>query len=105
GSELGSEIIRCRCAEVLTPSPLPLDDSLQAVMCRSAAERATLLHYLGNEEGRWADRIQVYAEAGLFESNFAYVDTFDANSEGVAFTFHSRRDGAPIETQVLLKTI
>ncbi len=36
-----------RCAEVLATSPLVLDDCLEAVVCRSHAERVTLLHLLG----------------------------------------------------------
>jgi len=39
-------IRRRRCAEVLAPSPLPLRDNLQWVICRSQAERAMLLSAL-----------------------------------------------------------
>lgn len=97
---VGEKIIRCRCAEVLVPSPLQLDGVLQAVLCRSTAERATLLHYLGNAAAYWAPRIRVYSEPGIFESRYTYIDTFDATSGGVSFALHPRRDGAHVEVKV-----
>ncbi len=99
----GPEILRCRCAEVLMPSPLPLDGALQAILCRSDAERRTLLHYLGDHAERWASRIRVYRENGLFESRYTYVDAFDATGAGVTFKLHPRRDNAAVRTFIEVK--
>lgn len=96
----GSSILRRRCAEVLLPSPLIVKGSLQAVMCRSPAERATLLHLLGSKAVQWKDRIRVYSEPGLFENTYAYMDTVDGASDGVRFTFHPRRDGRPVRAEI-----
>lgn len=97
-SAQGADIIRRRCAEVLLPSPLRLPGNLQGVLCRSPAERATLLHLLGNSADRWSERIRVYAEPGLFESRYAYLNTVDGGPEGVVFTLNPRRDGVSVTT-------
>lgn len=95
-SARGADIIRRRCAEVLLPSPLQLPGNLQGVLCRSPAERATLLHLLGDSANQWSDRIRVYAEPGLFESRYVYLNTVDGGPDGVRFTLHPRRDGATV---------
>lgn len=97
-SAQGADIIRRRCAEVLLPSPLQLPGNLQGVLCRSPAERATLLHLLGNSANQWSDRIRVYAEPGVFESRYAYLNTVDGGPNGVAFTLSPRLDGASVRT-------
>lgn len=102
-SELGADIKRRRCAEVLVPSPLRLEGNLQGILCRSPAERSTLLHLLGEAADRWKDRIRVYTKPGLFENRYAYLDTVDGSPTGVAFTFHPRRDGAHVATQMWVR--
>ena len=99
-SSLGAEIIRRRCAEVLLPSPLYLVGTLQAVMCRSTAERTTLLHLLGDAAAQWNPQIRVFSQPGLFENIYAYLDTVDARSEGISFRFHPRRDGRDVITEM-----
>lgn len=96
----GTDIVRRRCAEVLVPNALELRGNLQWVLCRSAAERATLLHLLGDSADQWSNRISVYAEPGLFESRYAYLNTVDAGLGGVTFTFSPRRDGASVSTEM-----
>ncbi len=98
--EQGAEIVHSRCAEVLVPSPLELPDHLQAVLCRSPAERATLLHLLGDAANQWNGRIRVYGEPGLFESQYAYMDTVDGGPDGIDFTLHPRRDGLAVRTEM-----
>lgn len=94
-------VVRARCAEVLVGSPLPLDGHLSAVLCRSSAERNYFLHLLGPEIAtKWAKRIYVHAEPGIFEKRWAYVDTVDALADGFAFTFHARSDGSPCDFKV-----
>jgi len=83
-----SGIIRERCAEVLMPSPLQLDDALQAILCRSPAERATLLQLLGDDAAIWQNRIRVHSATGLFNSEYVYLDSVSLSNEGVAFKFH-----------------
>lgn len=96
-----NSIVRARCAEVLARSPLPLDGHLSAVLCRSPAERNYLLHLLGPKDAaKWAKKIYVHAEPGIFEKRWAYVDTVDAVADGFVFTFHSRSDGAPCDFRV-----
>lgn len=102
-SERGINIKRRRCAEVLVPSPLQLEGNLQSILCRSPAERSTLLHLLGEAVDRWYDRIRVYTKPGLFENRYAYLDTVDGGPTGVAFTFHPRRDGAHVATQMRVR--
>lgn len=97
-SALGADIVRRRCAEVLVPQRLRLQGHLQGVLCRSPAERATLLHFLGEVADQWSDRIRVFAEPGLFESQYTYLDTVDVGPDGVAFTLNPRRDGAHVNT-------
>lgn len=96
----GDEIKRRRCAEVLISSPLQLNGHLQAVLCRSPAERSTLLHLLGDSAGQWRDRIRVFAEPGLFENRWAYVNTVDGGPNGIEFTLHPRQDGRTVATKL-----
>lgn len=102
-TDASQEIRRCRCAEVLVPSPMALEGRLQAVLCRSPAERATLLHMLGDHAAAWSDRVRTFSEPGLFENTYAYVDGIDGTDKGVFFTLHPRRDGAEIKTEVWLQ--
>lgn len=79
-----------RCAEVLVDSPLNLDDSLEAIVCRSDAERKTLLHILGDESVRWASKIQVLSQPGFFNAEYAFVESVDLSSDGAHVRFHPR---------------
>ncbi len=61
------DIIFRRNAEVLVPDRLPLDPTLKFIVCRSTAERHTLLTLLPADLRRqWAPRIRL-GEGGLFE--------------------------------------
>jgi hypothetical protein len=97
-----SDVIRCRCAEVLIPNRLILDGSLQAVLCRSPAERATLLYMLGDAAERWSRIIRVYTEPGIFENRYAYVDSVAVSRHGVSFTTHPRYDVQPVSLEILI---
>ena len=79
-----------RCAEVLIESPLILDDALEAVVCRSDAERKTLLYYLGGHAEQWADRVRVMSQPGYFNAEYAFVESVDLAAEGVQVRFHPR---------------
>jgi hypothetical protein len=82
---------------------MPLNGALQAILCRSPAERAMLLHLLGPHREEWSSRIRVHRTAGLFESRFTYLDTFDASTSGVRFALHPRRDGASVECEIIVR--
>jgi hypothetical protein len=91
-------ILRARCAEVLAPSPLTLRGHLQAIVCRSPAERAFLLHLAGAQAASvWSRRTSVFAEQGVFENKWVYVDSVEATSDGVKIKFHPRVDSKPID--------
>ena len=81
-----------RCAEVLAESPLPLANTLQWVYCRTAAERDTLLHMLGEKQASWAQRIQISNDLQLFERDFTFVDSVFLTANGVNFQLNPRRD-------------
>lgn len=88
-----------RCAEVLVESPLALGPELEAVVCRSDAERKTLLHQLGEAAGVWAGRIQVMSQPGFFNAEYAFVESVDLASDGVHVRFHPRVR-LPMESQI-----
>jgi hypothetical protein len=76
-------------------SPHPLENSLQAILCRSPAERATLLHLLGRRAARrWASKVRVSTQPGIFENQWAYLSEFNGGPTGVSFAIHPpRRSG------------
>jgi len=89
-------ITTARCAEVLAPSPLPLDGHLQSVLCRSRAERQTLLHHLGDAADDWADLIRVSDDMQVFQREYCYVEEVSVANNGVVFRLHPRHHDAPI---------
>jgi hypothetical protein len=93
-------IITARCAEVLAPSPLPLEGHLQFILCRSRAERQTLLHQLGDAADDWADLIRVSDDMQVFQREFCYVEEVSIATRGVVFRLHPRVAYAPILVQV-----
>lgn len=93
------DIIRSRCAEVLVPSPLDLSESLAGVVCRSHAERRTLMHLLGPEKEKWANKIRIFKNPGLFENRFAYVDSVNIHDNKLVLAIHGREDGKPVLTR------
>ena len=100
GSPQGDDIVRSRCAEVLLPSPLELTGTLRGILCRSPAERSTLIHLLGEHAAHWRERVRVFREPGLFENRYAYLYSVDADSNGVVLKIHPRSDGRPVTTQM-----
>jgi ssDNA thymidine ADP-ribosyltransferase, DarT len=88
-----------RCAEVLVDSPLNLDDCLEAIVCRSDAERKTLLHILGDVADAWASKVQVLSQPGFFNAEYAFVESVDLSSDGVHVRFHPRVK-LPMEAKV-----
>lgn len=85
-------IISHRCAEVLVPSPFPLAASLTEVICRTAAERETLIHLLGKSATAWKSGISVSEDAFAFCRDYAFVDEVALSSQGVSFRLNPRKD-------------
>ena len=107
-----------RHAEIVKERELPLE-TLRIVVCRTGAERATLLHTLGADADRWVDRVRIvpvgrglfYRERGLhvqevrltaghvhfsvFRRNFEYhiqVRITDADTGRLLFARRGRGD-------------
>ena len=85
-------IIAHRCAEVLAPSPLVLSDMLQWIYCRSEAERASLIHALGNTAPVWDKRIRVSDDIKVFEKRFCFVEAVSLANDGIIFRLNPRHD-------------
>jgi hypothetical protein len=91
-------IIARRCAEVLVPSPLPLNaGALRWVYCRSNAERMYLLDMLNYEEKFWAARVRVSDDLRVFEKRHTFVQSVDISDEGIIFSLAPRIDAADVK--------
>lgn len=88
-------IRRSRCAEVLCSSPLTLGGNLEAIICRSDAERRLLLHELGNKFVN-PSRVLVFKEPGLFNADYSFVESADLASDGLSVRLHPPRRGASL---------
>lgn len=89
-----------RAAEVLCHSPLILADHLKWIVCRSEAERETLIHMAG-PAGRALRRNIVTSDDGkVFEKRFAFVEKVYASSEGISFHLSPRHDASPLKVRV-----
>jgi hypothetical protein len=97
------DTVRARCAEVLIESPLQIDEALVAVLCRSAAERQTLLHACGRLTDALKNKIVVYREVGIFERRFANVETVSLGPTGLSFSLHPRVDSLPVSFEAEVK--
>ena len=94
-----SSITYSRCAEVLVPSPMAIDDRLTAIICRSVAERLFLLDKMGALAAkRWANLIHVSDDLNVFEKKYIFVDTVSVQNDGVLFKMHPA--GPPVHVRV-----
>jgi hypothetical protein len=100
GIDNDKSIITARCAEVLAPSPLPLAENLQFVLCRSQAERQTLLHAIGDMADQWADIVRVSDDIQVFQKEFCYVEEVALSTKGVTFRLHPRNNPGKVEVRV-----
>lgn len=97
----GDDTIRShRCAEVLTPTPLDLNECLREIYVRSEPERETLLYLLGRERERWGDRCYVSDGLKVFDKKFAFVQEVGLTPEGVTFVLNPREDRRPIAIHI-----
>lgn len=91
-----------RCAEVHATSPISLDDTLEAICCRSNAEREMLLFMLGNASGKWAEKIHVSDDLRVFQRDFAFVHDVSLSREGLIFKLNPRRSGGAVDVSIEL---
>lgn len=94
-------IVFCRSAEVLAPSPLPIDGHLQAILCRTRAERQTLLHKIGDvTANRWADYVRVSDDIQVFERKYRYIEDVSITPGGIVFRIHPHSAIEQVSIQV-----
>jgi hypothetical protein len=81
-------ITHSRCAEVLAPSPLLVQNCLTSVYCRSEAERLTLLEDLGQHKTKWREHILVSDDLRVFDKFYTFVEDVALQKDGVVFKLH-----------------
>jgi len=96
----GSAITKHRCAEVLAPSPMKIDDKLQWIYCRSDAERRLLVHMLGPSSAQWLKRIRVSDDLLVFQKRYPFVKAVSLARNGIVFELAPRNDGQSISVKV-----
>lgn len=77
-----------RHAEVLVPDALPLKPSLKMIVCRSAAERMTLLHLLPEPARLTWERLVRLGYDGLFERKWTFVESVTTVGTSIEFQFN-----------------
>ena len=93
-------IAQHRSAEVLCRSPLPLTDHLKWIVCRSEAERETLIHLAGQAGRLLRPKIITSDDGKVFEKRFAFAERVYASPEGITFHLSPRHDGAALKVRV-----
>lgn len=93
-------LIDARCAEVLAPSPLPLEGILRGICLRSEPEKETLLHMLGDQRGEWEHHCHVSDSLKVFQKEYAFVEILRLTRKGVIFRLNSRKDEERIELKI-----
>ncbi len=87
GSHNRAEILNARHSEVLVPDKLDLKH-LRWVVCRSAAERDTLLNLLdGPAEHRWMSKVRLESPARMFWKRATFVQQVNLASDHVVIRF------------------
>lgn len=73
------DIVFHRHAEVLIPRSLAVEPTLRWILCRSYAERETLLYLLGERRARWEPLVKV-GDQKLFYGDRFYVDRVEVTA-------------------------
>jgi ssDNA thymidine ADP-ribosyltransferase, DarT len=95
-----ASIANHRAAEVLCHSPLSLTDHLKWIVCRSEAERETLIHMAGAAGRALRPKIVTSDDGKVFEKRYAFVEKVYASPEGISFHLSPRYDAAPLNVRV-----
>lgn len=84
-----STILNARHSEVLVKNELPLDQ-VRHIVCRSAAERETLVNLLSRTaRSQWLKRVHVdEGRRRLFQKRGTFVQVADLSSRGSRFVFY-----------------
>jgi hypothetical protein len=91
--ENGARIKNARHSEVLVRDELPLAPGLAMIVCRSSAERQTLLHMLPRtSQVRWEPRMRV--DPRFFYRQGVYVESVNVGEETIRFELNP---GAPAD--------
>lgn len=86
----GPNIANYRQSEVVIPTHCPLDH-VKRIVCRSAAEKQTLLELLDTSIFfEWVDKITV--DNRLYNVKRAYVEKVNLTHDTISFTFHTAQN-------------
>lgn len=99
-----ASIANHRAAEVLCHSPLILAEHLKWIVCRSEAERETLIHMAGQAGRALRPKIVTSDDGKVFEKRFAFVEKVYASPEGISFHLSPRWDASPLKVRVEVHT-
>jgi hypothetical protein len=86
GAAQRDDIVFHRHAEVLVPRSLAISATLKWILCRSHAERETLLHLLRDLRSRWEPLVKI-GDQKLFYGDRFYVDRVDVTAPPPRVTF------------------
>ena len=86
------QIITRRQAEVIIPNRLGLD-ALRFIVCRSPAERDSLIHLLTPKyHDQWLSKVLVDPQHHVFLKRWLYVETVEFSSSSIVFHFNLSSD-------------
>jgi len=83
---LKDNIIKARCAEVIVPCKIPIQDNLFCIVCRSVAERETLLNSIGETQRREYSARTVVRSA-YFHNRWQYVASVRMQRDVISLSY------------------
>ncbi len=91
-----AEINDRRMAEVLVPDYLPLEGTLEAVVCRTSFDATTLISLSGNNAITWQDKLRVSTKpAELFFCRGSYITELQLVGDALTLKVKSAQDYRP----------
>jgi len=84
--EFKRSIVRSRCAEIIVPDHISLAKNLSCIVCRSKAERETLLNLMPNAQ-RAQYSAKTTVEPMCFHRRRQYVESVTLTADSVRFGF------------------
>lgn len=94
-----------RHAELLIPEMLPLKENLKLIVCRSYAERQSLLYLLPPSfRKQWQSNLIRIGDSSMYERQWAYVNTVETENQEITFHFNRNSQHAgQFEAAVFLR--
>jgi len=89
--EYKARIIKKRCTEVIVPSQISLDDNLKCVICRSYAERETLLNLINSANRKKYSPI-VRVNSQCFFRNGHYIESVVLQPKKIEIKFSNSQN-------------